>query len=72
MAGQLANRYVETSALEPSLPPPAYKLMRVPLPLATLAPVDHGAYAWEAGRRDGEVEPYIAGRAFQTRHAGTL
>jgi hypothetical protein len=31
-------------------------LMRVPLPLAALAPVEHGAYAARAGRGVGEVE----------------
>jgi hypothetical protein len=38
--------------------------MRVPLPLAALAPVKHGAYAREPGEAAGEVERCRACRAF--------
>jgi hypothetical protein len=37
--------------------------MRVPLPLAALAPVEHGAYAREVGRQGGEVDQSMVGRA---------
>ena len=49
-----------------------FRSMRVPLTLAALAPVEHGAYAWEAGPRDGEVERCMVGRALRPCHAGTL
>jgi hypothetical protein len=46
--------------------------MRVPLPLAALAPVEHGAYAREVGQEAGEVDRCAAGQTSTKRHAGTL
>ena len=46
--------------------------MRVPLSLAVLAPVEHGAYARVAGQRVGGVDRCMPTPARGTRHAGNL